>query len=400
MSVLVGQSIGTQETAPPEDFSLVLGGPLYRLLLRYKIIEPPLGHLGWRIGVITAVAWLPLLALTISAGHFAGNVKVPFLYDFEAQARLLFALPLLIAAELLVYVRMRGLTAQFIERQIVTEDVRPAFNTFISSAMRLRNSLPVEIALLLLVVFAGPHVWRGTIALHSDTWYAAAGSPNLTAAGDWYAYVSVPIFQFILLRWYYRIAIWCRFLFQVSRLNLNLVPLHPDRCCGLGFLGTVVFSFAPLLMAHSGIMAGYLANRILQEGATLVNFRFELLGLAVLLLVIVLGPLCVFTPKLNHARLAGLRTYGVLASDYVVGFATKWTRGGNAEREPLLGSADIQSLADLANSFAVVKEIKLVPFGKETIIRFLVVIAVPLAPLLFTMFSPEELLKRLIGVLL
>jgi hypothetical protein len=114
----------------------------------------------------------------------------------------------------------------------------------------------------------------------------------------------------------------------------------------------------------------------------------------------VLGPLCVFTPKLNHARLAGLRTYGVLASDYVVGFATKWTRGGNAEREPLLGSADIQSLADLGNSFAVVKESKLVPFGKETIIRFLVVIAVPLVPLLFTMFSPEELLKRLFEVLL
>jgi len=228
---------------------------------------------------------------------------------------------------------------------------------------------------------------------------------NYTAAGYWYAFVSVPVFQFILLRWYYRIIIWCRFLFQVSRLDLNLIALHPDRCCGLGFLGNVVSSFAPLLMAHSGIVAGYIANRILHEGATLPDYRFDLLSMAALLLAIVLGPLCVFIPKLNRARLAGLRTYGGLASDYVVGFAEKWTRDANGvstnpQNEPLWGSADIQSLADLANSFAIVKEVKLVPFGRDTAIRFLVVIAIPVAPLALTMFSPEELLKRLITVVL
>ena len=400
MSAVAQQTISQPTSAAREEFSLVLGGPLYHLLLRYKLIQPPLGHVGWRIGVITAIAWLPLVVLTIFAGRFAGNVDVPFLYDFEVQVRLLFALPLLVLAELLVYVRMRTLTAQFVERQIITEDVRPAFNAVIASAMRLRNSLVAEIVLLLLAFIVGPRVWRAALALRSHTWYARVGLPNLTIAGYWYAYISVPIFQFILLRWYYRIAIWYRFLYQVSRLDLNLVALHPDRCCGLGFLGTVVFSFAPLLMAHSGIVAGYIANRIFRQGAALPDFRFELLGLAIMLLAIVLGPLCVFTPKLNRARLAGLRTYGAFSSDYVVSFADKWTRGGNPDHEPLLGSADIQSLADLANSFAVVKEVKLIPFGKETIIGFLVVIALPLSPLAFTMFSPEELLKRLIGVLL
>ncbi len=71
-----------------------------------------------------------------------------------------------------------------------------------------------------------------------------------------------------------------------------------------------------------------------------------------------------------------------------------------AEGEPLLGSADIQSLADLDNSFAIVNEMKLVPFGKETVVRFVVVIVLPLAPLALTMFSLEELLKRLIRVFL
>ena len=85
--------------------------------------------------------------------------------------------------------------------------------------------------------------------------------------------------------------------------------------------------------------------------------------------LIVLGPLCVFTPKLNRARLAGLRTYGRLASEYVAGFAEKWTTAAAPSREPLLGSADIRSLADLDNSYSIVREMRLAPFGKQTVIR-------------------------------
>jgi len=390
------------QTGQSEDFSFVIGGPLYQLLLRTRLIQPPFGHLGWRIGVITALAWLPLVPLTIMGARFAGGVAVPFLYDFEVHTRLLLALPLMVLAEMVVYVRMRAIAAQFVERQLITDNLRPAFNTVLSSVHRLRNSVPVEVAVLLFAFLAGPHIWRGALSLHSDTWYVTVAGSGVshTPAGLWYAFISVPVFQFILLRWYYRLFIWCYFLFRVSRLDLNLVPLHPDRCCGLGFLGNVASAFAPLLMAHSALVAGFIANRILREGATLPDYKFELVGMAIFLLFIVLAPLCVFIPKLNCARLAGLRTYGRLSSDYVIGFAGKWTRGGAMEGEPLLGSGDIQSLADLDNSFKIVKEMKLVPFGKETIIRFMVIIALPLAPLLFTMFSLEQLLKRLVTVLL
>ena len=402
MPLSAEHTVAKPEAGQSEEFSLVLGGPLYQLMLRSKLIQPPFGNLGWRIGVITALAWLPLVALTIFGGRFAGGVLVPFLYDFEVHARLLFSLPLLILAEMVVYFRMRAIAAQFVERQIITDNVRPAFDAVLSSAMRMRNSVAVEIAMLLLVILAGPFVWRGVLALHSDTWYATVSglTPSPTPAGRWYVFVSVPVFQFILLRWYYRLFIWCRFLFQVSRLDLNLVPLHPDRCCGLGFLGNVASAFAPLLVAHSGLLAGFIANRILHEGAKLPNYRFELAGMAVFLLVMVLGPLCVFVPNLNRARLAGLRTYGRLASDYVVGFARKWASGTAQQVEPLLGSSDIQSMADLDSSFAIVREMKLVPFGRETIVRFIFVIALPLAPLALTMFSLEELLKHLVQVVL
>jgi len=151
--------------------------------------------MGLRIAVITTITWLPLLVLTLVTGRFAGGVKVPFLHDFEVHARLLIAVPLLIAAKLIVYIRMRAIAAQFIERQIITSPVLAAFKAVVASAMRLRNSLFAEILLLLLVIVAGPHVWRASLALYSDTWYGTASSSGLkyTPAGYWYGFFSVPV---------------------------------------------------------------------------------------------------------------------------------------------------------------------------------------------------------------
>ena len=391
-----------QETDQGEDFSLVLGGPLYQLMRRSGLIQLPLGHLVQRVAVISGTAWLPLMVLTIIGGRFAGGVRVPFLYDISAHVRLLFVLPLMIFAELIVFRRMRAIPVQFIERQIIPNDALAAFQAVIASALRLRNSMAAEIALLMVVAVFGPYLRTSILVLQADTWYASVSSSirSDTPAGYWWRFVSIPIFQFILLRWYYRIFVWWRFLFQVSRLSLNLVPLHPDRCAGLGFLGNVVLAFDPLLVAQSSLIAGAIANRILYDRMKLLDFKAELLSTAAILLVMVLGPLCVFAPKLNSARRAGLRTYGKLASDYVVGFARKWSQGSQPAGEPLLGSSDIQSLADLAHSFAVVKGMRVVPFGKDTIMQFLLVIASPLVPLVFTMFSVESLLKQFLKLVL
>ena len=168
-----------------EEFSLVPGGPLYQVLPRTGLIRPPFGNVGWRIGVLTGLAWLPLLPLAILGRRFAGGVQVPFLYDFEVHARLLFALPLMILAELVVYIRMRTIRARFLERQIITESSRPAFDAVVASAMRLRNSVSIETAFLLILLLAGRFIWRQALALHSESWYATLTSsgPSETLAG-------------------------------------------------------------------------------------------------------------------------------------------------------------------------------------------------------------------------
>ena len=105
-----------------------------------------------------------------------------------------------------------------------------------------------------------------------------------------------------------------------------------------------------------------------------------------------------FTPRMARAKRKGLADYGLLAQRYVESFQEKWVLHDPAPSEELLGAADIQSLADLGNSYALLREMRSVPFGLEDISRLAAATAAPLLPLLFTVFSPEELIMRVIKV--
>ena len=386
----------------PLEFSLVLGGPLYQLWRRSRLTGDVLQLLERRIVVLTLLAWVPLLLLSLAEGSAWGDtVKLPFLYDVELHVRLLLALPLLILAELVVHQRMRPMVRQFLERGMIPDVARVQFDTAIASAMRLRNSITAEVLLIAIVYILGVgFLWRTQTALEMVSWYGAPvdGKLQPSLAGWWLGYVSLPLFQFLLLRWYFRLFIWARFLWQVSRIELRLMPMHPDRCGGLSFLSSVGKAFAMVLLAQGALLAGMMANRIFYAGATLHQFKLELIGLVAVMVFAILGPLLVFSPKLAAAKRAGSREYGILAQNYAREFDRKWLRGGAAADEPLLGSADIQSLADLGNSFAVVKEMKLVPFSAQTVLQLAVITLLPVGPLLLTMIPLEELLDRLLKV--
>jgi hypothetical protein len=387
----------------PLDFSLVLGGPLYQLWLGLRASTPGLELLVRRLLAITALAWLPLLVLAayerIAAGHV---VPVRFLYDLDSHARFLVAIPLFLVAEVVVHQRLRPVVWHFRDSGIVTAEVLPAFQAAIARAIRLRNSVIVEVIFAVAVFGFGWMVWRDVMSLPTSTWYAIVDSTGgrLTLAGRWYAHVSIPIFQFLMLRWVYRLLIWFFFLWRVSRLDLRLVPAHPDRAGGLGFLGAVPNAFAPLILAFAIVLSANAGMKILFLGATLQSFQYVIAAFVILQLILVLGPLCVFAPVLLTLKRRARLEYGALGTRYARAFQDKWIAGGARSDEPLLGSGDIQSLADLANSYQVVRDIQAVPFGRDAIIQLGVAALLPFAPLALTVIPAEEIVKKLLGMLL
>jgi hypothetical protein len=389
--------------ATEDSFSLMMGGPLYQLWRRTRLSGDALELLHRRMVLLLALSWLPLLALTMLDGRAWGDaVQVTFVRDLEMHARLLLALPLLLAAELVVHRWTRAGMAQFIAQSMVCPHDSARFQSAIGSAMRLRNSITMEVTLLVLVYAIGiGYLWNVHLKLEADSWYGhtSNGVFSLSAAGWWAVLVSLPLFQFILVRWFYRILIWGRLLFQVSRLDLDYMPAHPDRCGGLGFLSTISQGFAPILLATSTLLSGVIADRVLYQGDSLPEFTMEIVGIVLLMLVSILGPLLFFTPGMIRAKLQGHAQFGALASRYVRAFSGKWVAPGRLPEEPLLGHADFQSLADISSSFELVERMRWAPLSLVSVLQLVGISLLPLAPLLLTMFPMAELAKRVLGVL-
>ena len=72
----------------PADFSLVLGGPLYQLWRRARLAGGALELVRRRVIALVVLTWVPLLVLSVAAGHAWGNgVRVPFLHDVELHVQ-------------------------------------------------------------------------------------------------------------------------------------------------------------------------------------------------------------------------------------------------------------------------------------------------------------------------
>jgi hypothetical protein len=386
-----------------DDFSLAKGGLLFKLLVRMHLMNPDLAPSHRRAVVLALFTWLPLLILSAVQGlALGGSVRIPFLFDFPISARLLLSLPLLIVAENVIDERTRMVVKHFIQSGLVRKNDHSAFQSSIQQVLRMRNSLLAEGVIAGLVIFSAVFL-RMEFSGTSSTWQflVSPSGATRTLAGWWHVLVSIPVFQFILVRWLWWYLAWCWFLWRTSRLDLHLVPTHPDMAGGLGFLGLIQTKYAIIVFALSSLLSSQMGQEILFGGASLVNYRTTILGFVALILFTFLGPLLVFSLKLFDTRRKGLLDYGALANEYTQSFERKWIRREAPEGEALIGSADIQSLADLANSFEVVRKMRPVPFDLVTTILPMVAAAViPFLPLALTVFPFEELIKKIVGMLL
>jgi hypothetical protein len=396
----------TSAAAGPQGepgFSFVLGGPLFKFLQRVHLSDSALRLVQRRLVIAFLVMWAPLAVLAAIEGGLVGpGLKAPFLEDVGFQLRLLVVTPLLIIAEQIVHRELRPVIEQFRVRKLVPEAQQAHFDEALADTVRWRNSAAAEAVELLLVYVVGIlFTFKRYSVLGAGTWYDAPGGGRLSLAGLWLVFVSLPLLQFLLLRWYFRLFIWTRFLWRVAKLDLDLDANHPDKAGGLGFLTESLIAFIPLAAAHGVLLSGMMADRIFFAGAKLTDFEVEILAGTVFMLVLFAGPLLIFSPRLAYIKRAGLRAYGATGQVYVKAFHEKWVSGRAApEGETLLGTGDIQSLADLANSFAVAAEMRIVPITTRSLIYFLAAFIAPILPLVLTMTSLDKLIGQLLSTVI
>ncbi len=382
-----------------------LGGPAYRLMQRIGLIRGGGPCLGRRMMGFVLITWAPLLILALIEGQALGPTpRESFLLDFSTYARFFLAVPLLFLSEVIVGPRLQGAGWHFVRADLVRPEDHPAVEAAILRAWRRREALLPELLMLgLALVGAWQLTMETWIGGASDvTWrtQVTAAGITLTWAGLWYHFVAVPILQFFVFRWLWRLISWTLFLRDMARLNLDLVATHPDRAAGLGFLGGAHLSLAIFPFAFSCVLSAQVAFQVYFDAVPITSFKLIFVVYLVLMLLLILGPLLIFAPLLARTRRRGMREYSILANSYNRAFHQKWVIGPPPADEPLLGSADIQSLADLGNSFGLIREMKIFPFSQQQILQIAVVACLPGLPLIFLVMPVGELLQLLAGALL
>lgn len=377
------------------DFSIVVGGPIYDFLARSRWVQQRLPNILRRMVALIAVTWLPLLLLSLRDGvAFGQRVRVPFLYDFSAYGRFLVALPILILAEIIIEPGIRMVVAEFVKGRIVPTEEMHRFDSILQTAQRWRDSAIPEMALLVLAffpLFLFQREWAPGVV---SSWHTTGH--GLTAAGWLFAIFSAPMLRFITYRWVFRYLLWSTLLWRIGRLRLVLMPTHPDHAAGLLFLAVAQRRFGILFCAFGAVFAGRMANNIVFERIPLSSFESLMAGFIVLAVLIALLPLALVAPTLRIVRNKGLVEYGRLARTYTESFDRKWVHNDDRSSEPLLGTSDIQSLADMGNSFELVQAMNIAPITKRLVLQIAVQAALPMVPVIVVGTPTSQLVRAII----
>jgi hypothetical protein len=390
-------SLTAENDRPTPVFLLTEGGPGAGFMRRLHLVHPQLGTGSGRTAVVLmGVTWLPLLLLSAVDGLSLHGVTVPFLNDITAYVRFLVAVPLLVLADIPIGIRMRQVVNHFEAAHLIREDQLTRFRDTIVDALQFRDSRVAELVVLAFAYIASYNAVLGFSFERGGSWSQPVHGQGLSTAGYWFAFVALPILQFLIFRWVYRMVVWGRFLWKVSKLDLLLTPTHPDSAGGLAFLGKSLIPFGLILFALSAAVSSAIAKNILFNGGKLADYQWSYAALFLLALLVFAGPLLIFVPKLLALKEQGQMEYGILGSEYTQEFHRKWIQKTAQADEPLLGTGDIQSLADLGNSFAIVKSMRIVPAAATDFIGLILPGLVPAVPLAATVMPVGQILTDLL----
>jgi hypothetical protein len=389
------------ETFPPDD-KLFDGGPPRRLETALRLVKPNKPKTIARAVLISMVAWAPLILLASIQSFTTGQDKLTdLLLDFAVHARYLIAVPLFIMAEPFTLSTLGRTARHFVKADLIRESDRPRFESITASARRLLNSIAVEI-LVVLLAYCTVIILLSMISVETiPDWHMLTKQHlNFSWAGWWHILVSIPLSLILLFGWLWRLFLWGLLLWRVSRLDLHLVPAHPDLCGGLQFVGASLRAFPLLSFALGAVVAGGIANRVVHQGMHLIDFKYVIATLVVAILIFFVAPLTVFTREILQTRRRGIFQYGALAGAVGRQMERKWLdRNGSAD-EAALDVQHFSATTDLYQLVSNVYQIKSVPLDLQDLVAVIVAVLLPFVPVLLYEIPLNVIVPDLMKLLL
>jgi hypothetical protein len=359
--------------------SLVRGGPAWKLQRRLGLLGAD-GFPTWAgAAKVAAFCWLPMaLFASLDSRNWNLQYDHSFFTDLEAYSRFLIAIFILIIADRTTDRRLHKLLVTFENTGIVAQESHAAFFQRIVLGDKRTSSSAAEMMLLAFsLVVTGISAYY---VAHNDLeqWASSMSgfSGPLSPAGWWKVLVGAPLYFFLMFRWVWRLVVWTLLMRDIKDLPLHLVATHPDNAGGLGFLTLFPAISLPLVFSVSMVFATGVLQIILVQDGQVVDLEYAVAAWLVLVLMIFVGPLGLFTPKLIQLKERAILEYGAVISHYNR-VAEQQLREDYAQGRPV-DKETISMLADIAVGVETIKSLKPVPVEFFALIPLIVSALLPL----------------------
>lgn len=398
---------GADTEAPEPRFSLLGGGPFNGLLGRAGLLGPDQLPSVRCALLIALLAWLlPGACAIVQSIVEPAYDATAYFSDSSTLARYFIAVGTMLFTERRADARTLLMAREFLKGGLLQADSRRAFGARLRSADYWSTAPVVEATLLILAWLAAGRAMDLTIQLEAAGWEAVAltaGGHELSWAGLVARHVSTPLFLFLALRWLWRLGTWSKLLYHLSRLPLQLRPLHPDRCGGIGFLSLFPGVFRGFVFALSCVLASLVLKDI-ESGTVHVTMdiiRGVIAAWALLVALLFLAPLLCFYEPLFELREEALRVYGNRSRQWIDDFDARWqTSEQHRDTGAPATGAEAPKIGDIADAFAIVHELRAIPLDRTTVFHLYFAALLPLVLVGLSRIPIRELLARIAGVLI
>jgi hypothetical protein len=352
-----------------------------------------------RILVLTGIAWLPLVVLTLFDGTFiSSDITMPFVKDVIPYVRCLVVIPLLVIADNVIEPMMSRAMNYLHTSGVVPEAEQAYLNAVNERTVYLINSKWIQSLLVLLAVLVSwalqadyVEMWK---ELDVTSWALQPKGTDVdeTLAGMWFLLLTSPMVSFLLYRWLWRFVVWSVFLFRVSRIRLELYASHTDLAGGLGMIGSGQVLFGIVFLIMASLVSSDIASNILYEGDKLVDAKLVVLVFIGVSIVFIAFPLLFFTKKLYSLKNKSIAEYSILQLQISRDFHKNWIEDQTTD---LVDSIHPSSMADYSAVYENVSNMRIIPLNPRTILVLAAVLAVPFLPLALTEQSIWDVLKTI-----
>jgi hypothetical protein len=379
----------------PLRFSFVRGGPIFNAQRALGLMPNGTLGIGRRIAAVIAVTWLPIVLLAWLDGRMLeGVAQEPLLRHHGIHARLLLALPTFIVAEAVLDGAAFMLIPHFETSGLVDDKLRPPFRDALRGVERLRDSRLAAAVIVGLVVLNAVFNWGESQHLDETSWALLAdGRPGLTIAGWWYLGVARPIFALALFLWLWRLWLVGSLCRRIAHLDLRLVPTHPDRAGGLGFLELLPVAFAPVAFGASAVLASRWGHDVVYHGTHVDDLRMPIAVFVVIALVAFLSPLAPFSGMLRRLKRRARLQYGSLFAHHGRMVHQRWILRQPVPDHALLDAPELGPVADVISAYAAIEAIRPAPVRRAPLVALVAALALPLVVMAAIEVPIVELLK-------